>query len=89
MSSGYRNQQQQSNHYYEISCPVPRDREHVYERNMRGRRVNGSRQQSRTVRDNHHFRTSEIVKLNVGGRLFTTSRTTLIWINDTFFTGEH
>ncbi|KAL5255272.1 hypothetical protein ACHWQZ_G014617 [Mnemiopsis leidyi] len=85
MSSGYRNQQQQqSNHYYEISCPVPRD--HVHERNMRGRRVNGSRQQARSVRDNH-FRTSEIVKLNVGGRLFTTSRTTLIWINDTFFTG--
>lgn len=84
MSSGY-NRNQQSNHYYEISCPAPR--EHVYERNMRGRRVNGSRQPPRSLRDNHHFRTSEIIKLNVGGRLFTTSRTTLIWINDTFFTG--
>lgn len=28
----------------------------------------------------------QIIHLNVGGQLFSTSRTTLTWIRDTFFT---
>ena len=55
-------------------------------RDSRGSRRSGGNRPPR--RDMPNFRTSEIVKLNVGGQLFTTSRTTLIWINDTFFTGR-
>ena len=94
MSSSYRGQQ--SSYYQEIGFPVvrggnpgnsgtPGNQRDYVQVERRGRRGNNRQPRSR---DQHHFRTNEIIKLNVGGRQFTTSKSTLIWINDTFFTGE-
>ena len=102
--SNYRGPQPPSSYYQEIGYPVVRgggsgggsggggsggnQRDYV-QVERRGRRANNRQSRNSTSRGDHPaFRTNEIIKLNVGGRQFTTSKSTLVWINDTFFTGE-